>query len=125
MINLTLADADRIEAYCEAATPKPWGYDGVSYTIGPFRHMLRKDGLGMSDQDAAFICEARLDLPRAIATLRRVWKRVDVVEAQVVDLVIAKDEVEKERDALRAALSRLVETSGHMLLKIHPRRSGG
>jgi len=37
-------------------------YDGVSLSVGVFRHMRRADGVGMSHADACFIGNAPTDI---------------------------------------------------------------
>lgn len=47
----------------------PWEYDGVSWTVGGYRHMLRRNGRGLANTGAQLICTARTDLPAALNML--------------------------------------------------------
>lgn len=62
---------DEIESRANAATSGPWLYDGRSYAIGHQRHMLRADGIGVSQPDATFIAAARSDVPKLVKALRK------------------------------------------------------
>lgn len=71
---------DEIESRANAATPSPWLYDGQSYAIGNVRHMLRADGVGMSQRDAVFIAAARNDVPTLVSSLRRALRYLEALK---------------------------------------------
>ena len=86
---LTPADLPRITAYCEAATEGPWEMTAPYYQHGHVGiiapqaddgngdHIILWDGY-LDIHDAVFIETARLDLPRAIATLEAAWEDLKV-----------------------------------------------
>ena len=84
---LTESDIQRIAAYCEAATPGQ-GLVVAEDTCATCRERGQSEwdvhglprghhALFNNQADAVFDMDARLDLPRAIATLKVAWKELD------------------------------------------------
>ncbi len=81
---MTTNDIDAIEARANAATPGPWGYDpdNTGLCFGPHIGLLNSNGVAVqihhrSDEDAAqsyataaFIADARQDVPALCAEVR-------------------------------------------------------
>lgn len=80
-----------IQSYCDAASDAPWhhvsqkhrGRDDSCYSFGP--HV---DNIGQAVNDAAFISNARDDLPACVAEIRRLN----------IELRVLRGELKSERE---------------------------
>ena len=99
--SLTPADLQRITAYCEAATTRPLRINRFDQDDGEIVYQIQADdesgyvlcSFGDADnpkakQDAEFEVQARLDLPRAVATLLGMWTKLSLEESAITSMLL-------------------------------------